>query len=137
GSVLSDWTVANFLQDPSVGDGRYAYAGGGFHTALTGRATQQAAFLGSVPQYAADYVDLPTAAGVVSFTGDASVALLPVAVDTNGVWWSNRGDSLDSRLTRRVDLTGVDQATLNFSVWYDLEEHFDFVYLSASTDNGM
>jgi hypothetical protein len=52
------------------------------------------------------------------------------------VWWSNRGDSLDSRLTRQLDLTGVEDATLRFSVWYDTEEHFDYVYLSASRDGG-
>jgi hypothetical protein len=135
-TLFSDWTVANLLQDGSVGDGRYAYGGGGFHAATTGRATTQTPFLGSVPQYAADYVDLPSMAGTATFSGDTSVALLPVPIDSGGVWWSNRGDSLDSRLTRRVDLTGVEQATLHFSAWYDVENGFDFVYLSASTDNG-
>jgi hypothetical protein len=135
-SLFSDWTVANLLQDPSVGDGRYAYAGGAFHTALTGRATAQSAFLGSVPQYAANYVELPSTAGTASFDGDGSVALLPVGLDLNGVWWSNRGDNLDSRLTRRVDLSGVDHATLHFRAWYDVENQFDFVYLTASADNG-
>ena len=135
-SLFSDWTVANFLQDSSVADGRYSYGGGGFHAAITGRATPQAPFLGSVPQYAADYVDLPNTPGTITFSGDASVGLLPVPLDAAGVWWSNRGDSLDSRLTRHVDLSGVDQATLRFSAWYDVEENFDFVYLSASTDNG-
>jgi hypothetical protein len=135
-SLFSDWTVANLLQDSTVADGRYAYAGGGFHTAITGRASMQTPFLGSVSQYGADYVDLPATAGTATFSGDASVALLPPSIDSAGVWWSNRGDSLDSRLTRHVDLTGVDQATLHFSTWYDLEDHFDFVYLSASIDNG-
>lgn len=135
-SLFSDWTVANFLQDNTVADGRFAYAGAGFHAAVTGRPTQQTPFLGSVPQYAADYVDLPNTPGTATFAGDASISLLPIGVDSAGAWWSNRGDSLDSRLTRSVDLTGVDQATLRFSVWYDIEEHFDFVYLSASTDNG-
>lgn len=135
-SLFSDWTVANLLQDASIGDGRYAYAGGGFHTALTGRATAQAPFLGSVPQYAANYVELPSVAGTASFAGDASVPLVPVGVDPNGLWWSNRGDNLDSRLTRRVDLSAVDQATLHFRAWYDLEAQFDFVYLTVSTDDG-
>lgn len=135
-SVFSDWTVANFLQDPSVGDGRYAYAGGGFHAAVSGRATALTPFLGSVSQYAANYVELPSIGGTASFSGDGSVSLLPVATDVNGVWWSNRGDNLDSRITRRLDLTQVDQATLHFRAWYELETQFDFVYLTASTDNG-
>jgi len=43
---------------------------------------------------------------------------------------------MDSRLTRRVDLRGVADATLDFQAWYDLEDQFDYVYLSASSDNG-
>jgi hypothetical protein len=52
------------------------------------------------------------------------------------MWWSNRGDSLDSRLTRQLDLRSTSEATLRFRVWYDLEDQFDFVYLSVSRDGG-
>ena len=136
-SLFADWTVANLLQDGIVGGGRYRYAGGGFHASATGTATVQAPFIGSLPQYAANYVNLPVAPGSVSFAGDASVPLLSIAVDSsNAVWWSNRGDNLDSRLTRRVNLTDVTEATLRFSAWYDLEDQFDYVYLSASRDGG-
>jgi hypothetical protein len=136
-TLFSDWSVANLLQDAAVGDGRYAYAGSNFRAAVTGQASAATPFLGSVPQYAANYVELPSMAGTASFSGDADVALVPVSVDGAGVWWSNRGDSMDSRLTRPLDLTGVEQATLRFRAWYDLENQFDFVYLSASRDNGL
>jgi immune inhibitor A len=135
-SLFADWTVANLLQDPSVADGRYGYAGRGFHARVTGGAAPQAPFLSSVPQYAANYVDLPAGPGTATFNGDASVPLLAAASDGGGMWWSNRGDSLDARLTRRVDLGDVSEATLNFRVWYDLEDQFDYVYLSASRDGG-
>jgi hypothetical protein len=135
-TLFSDWTVANLLQDGAVADGRYVYAGGTFHAAVTGRATAQAPFLGAVPQYAANYVELPSIDGSASFSGDAAVALVPVSADSSGVWWSNRGDNLDSRLTRRIDLTPVANAMLQFKAWYDLEKQFDFVYLSASRDDG-
>jgi hypothetical protein len=136
-SLFSDWTVANLLQDPSVGGGKYGYGNGGFRAALTGRATYATPFLGSVPQFAANYVELPNTGGSVSFSGDALVPLLAAPMDsTSAVWWSNRGDSLDSRLTRQLDLTGTDEVTLRFSAWYDTEEHFDYVYLSASRDGG-
>jgi immune inhibitor A len=134
--LFADWTVANLLQDPSVADGRYAYANGGFHAAASGNADAQGPFLGSVPQYAANYVDLPSGAGNATFSGDASVPLVAAASDEGGVWWSNRGDSMDSRLTRQVDLRGVADVTLGFRVWYDLEDEFDYVYLSASSDGG-
>ena len=134
-SLFADWTVANLLQDPSVADGRYSYAGRSFRALVTGEASFQAPFLGSVPQYAANYVQLPTGPGTATFSGDPAVPLL-AAPNEGGVWWSNRGDNLDSRLTRRVDLTDASEATLSFKVWYDLEDQFDYVYLSASRDGG-
>ena len=137
-SLFADWTVANLLQDGSIADGRYAYAGGGFHAAVTGAATADAPFLGSVAQYAANYVELPSTGegGTATFAGDPSVAALSAPVDNAGIWWSNRGDSLDTRLTRQVDLSSVRSATLQFRAWYDLEDEFDFVYLTGSRDGG-
>jgi immune inhibitor A len=135
-TLFSDWTVANLVQDGSLADGRYAYAGGGFRAAITGTVSRRTAFVGAVPQFAANYLDLPAGGGTVTFNGDPSVPLLGANVDDGGVWWSNRGDTLDSRLTRSLDLREVSQATLRFRAWYDLEDQFDFVYLSASPDGG-
>ncbi len=134
-SLLTDWAVANLVQDPGVGDGRYAYAGANFHAAATGTASAESPFLGSVPQYAANYIELPQGAQTVTFAGDASVPLFEAASES-GAWWSNRGDSMDSRLTRQLDLSAVRQATLQFQAWYDLESQFDFAYVSASRDAG-
>ena len=135
-SLLTDWAVANLVHDASVGDGRYSYfPSASFHAATTGTAARGSPFLGNVPQYAANYVDLAPSSGSVSFEGDAVAPLIETQTD-GGAWWSNRGDSLDSRLTREVDLTTVSEATLQFSVWYDLENQFDFVYFSASRDGG-
>jgi bacillopeptidase F (M6 metalloprotease family) len=52
------------------------------------------------------------------------------------MWWSNRGDGSDMRLTRTVDLRGVDHATLQYSTWYDIEDGFDYAYVEASEDGG-
>jgi hypothetical protein len=135
-SLFTEWTVANLLQDPSVADGRFAYANSSFHAVVTGSASAETPFLGSVPQFAANYLDLPSGTGQVTFSGDTSVPLLGAPPEEGGLWWSNRGDSLDVRLSRRIDLAGVTEATLHFQAWYDLEDQFDFVYLSASTDGG-
>jgi hypothetical protein len=134
-SLFADWAVANLIQDPSVADGRYGYANGGFHAAATGSASPATPFLGSLPQYAANYVDLAPGAVSATFAGDTTVPLFDAPLD-GGAWWSNRGDSLDSRLTRHVDLSGLTEATLHFQAWYDLESEFDFVYVSASRDGG-
>ena len=63
--------------------------------------------------------------------------LLPVAPRRgDACWWSNDGDGIDSTLTRRFDLTGVDTATLRFNAWYLLEEDWDFAYVEVSEDGG-
>ncbi|MBV9547518.1 MAG: immune inhibitor A, partial [Chloroflexi bacterium] len=134
-SLFADWSVANLLQDDSVADARYAYDGATFHASATGRATRDAPFLGEVPQFAANYVELPIGGGSVTFNGDASVQLTEAA-DAGEIWWSNRGDNLDSRLTRSLDLSGLSTAHAEFHVWYDLEDQFDFAYLSVSLDGG-
>jgi hypothetical protein len=39
-------------------------------------------------------------------------------------------------LTRSFDLSGVDEATLEFWTWYDIEEDWDYAYVEISTDGG-
>ena len=38
--------------------------------------------------------------------------------------------------TRELDLTGLDEATLKFMVWYEIEEGWDYAYIEASDDDG-
>jgi hypothetical protein len=52
------------------------------------------------------------------------------------LWYSNKEDNSDTTLTRRFDLTGVDSATLNFNVWYHIENLWDYGYVMVSTDDG-
>jgi bacillopeptidase F (M6 metalloprotease family) len=47
-------------------------------------------------------------------------------------YWSNCGDQSDSTLQREFDLTGVGgKISLNYWTWYDIEQDYDFVYVSA------
>ena len=52
-------------------------------------------------------------------------------------WWGNRGDLIDSTLTRELDLTGVSRATLEFRTWFSVEEGWDYAYAEVSTDGGV
>ena len=132
--LFGDWTVANFVDDRSAADGRYGYATPDVHVSQTLALEPSTALERSLPQYAADYVELPPGASV-RFQGTSEV--LPIqAAATGPAWWSNRADSLDSTLTRTIDLRGVDRATAQFRAWYETEENFDFVYLVASRDGG-
>lgn len=134
--LFSDWTVANLVADPSVADGRFAYASAGLKVALAGSVTRDAPFYGSLPPYATDYLDIASDLGALSFVGDPTVPVFAGRVDEAGAWWSNRADAIDARLTRRLDLRGLTSASLHFQAWYDLEDRFDFVYLSVSRDDG-
>ncbi len=88
--------------------------------------------------YSARYYEIHSDNTVnVSFTGSTLARLTPVD-PASGMyaWYSNRGDSSAFTLTRAFDLSGLNSATLNYKIWYELEEFYDFAYLEISTDGG-
>jgi hypothetical protein len=138
--LFEDWIVANLLDDPSVGDGRYAHDGIDHQAAISlalqpdGQPSEQ-----SVRQYGADYIELQGTGGPAElvFEGATSVRLVGTdAASERSLWWSNRADGLDSTLTRSFDLRGLSSATLAFRLWYETERDFDYLYVLASTDGG-
>jgi immune inhibitor A len=135
--LFADWTVANLVNDSSVGDGKYAHAETDVRVAATASVSRDSPLEGLVPQYAAQYLELPLGAGTATFKGDTHVPVLSATPPSGrAFWWSNRADSLDSRITRTLDLRGLSEATLRFRAWYDLEGGYDYVYLAVSHDNG-
>ena len=135
--VFKDWVIANYLDDPT--GGRYGYQDIDFRPSSTERMTDYGSIAGSVHQYAADYieVDLKEGGARIIFQGTPTIGLLSnQAYSGRWQWWGNRGDSIDSTLTREVDLSGVQRATLSFWAWYDIEEDFDYAYVEVSTDGG-
>jgi len=92
----------------------------------------------TVAQYAADYYDLPTNEDVtIDFQGKTAVSLLNTTPQSGDwMWVAQRGNYSNPRLTRAVDLRDVDAATLEYDVYVDIEEGYDFAYVSVSTDGG-
>lgn len=144
--LFADWLVTNLLQDPTVGDGRYAYALPDLQglpramitAALSADGTPRVA---AAPQWGAHYLALPGGATPqryrLSFSGDRTVGIVPVDAHSGRMmWWSNRADDSDSRLTRAFDLRGVAGATLRFWTWYQIENLWDYAYVMVSTDGG-
>lgn len=140
--VFGDFVIANYLNDPTLAEGRFA------HTLLnvTNTASADLSFVGlpvdltgsQVNQYGTQYIELNLdEASEVQFTGQSSVAILPTqAYSGEYFYWSQTGNQGDSRLTGRFDLRNLDKATLVFHTWYDMEEFWDYGYLSVSGDNG-
>ncbi|HLH74695.1 MAG TPA: hypothetical protein VKX96_15515, partial [Chloroflexota bacterium] len=137
-SVFADWIAANALDDPSLDNGRYGYDGLGLNPEIAAGPTVGSTISGSVTEYGTNYYRIETTSpATLVFTGTTTVDLTGGAPHTGTFeWWSNRGDSIDTTLTRAVDLSRVTKATLKFWVWYDIERDFDYAYVEVSTDSG-
>lgn len=129
-SAFRDWTVANLR-------GGYGPLALPVPTGDT-VATLPAVITGTVSPFGVDYIHLPPTDKVrLEFAGAPHMGLSPFpASEGDHLWWSNRGDNKDTTLTREVDLTGVGAATLHVSLWYALEENWDFALALVSTDGG-
>ncbi len=139
--IYGDFMLALYLDDPTVGDGRYTFREAGFTTMRPTASLKNFpdAYSGEVHQYGIDILRLSgTGQATVSFVGAQTAMLVPVdAHSGTHMWWSNRGDFGISRLTRAVDLSGVDSATLSYWTWYDIEADWDYAYVMVSTDGGL
>ena len=91
----------------------------------------------SLPQFGTHYYELSGNKPItISFKGATAVRLLPTDANTGAFWWSNRADQSNPRLTREIDLTKVQDATLKFRAMYRLEKDYDYAYVSISQDGG-
>ena len=91
-----------------------------------------------IPQYAIEYTELRSVSEpfTLSFEGQTATQLLPVELGSSGCWWSNSGDSIDSTLAHKVDLPAGLKAALEYEVWFEIEEDWDYVYVEMSVDGG-
>jgi immune inhibitor A len=136
-----DWTVTNFVQDGSVGDGRYVYHN--YPAAPKANPTEtidtcpvdSAAM--TVNQYGVEYIRINCEGNYsLHFEGATSTRLLPADPHSgNYAFWSNKGDLSDMTLTRTFDLTGVSgPISMDYWTWHDIEKDYDYVYIEVSTD---
>ncbi len=139
--VFADWVVANYLDAPQdQHGGKYGYAD---HEVRAPRAVKVRSDFEerrSQAQLSARYyeIELPDGDAVVEFEGDAVVAQTGADGCRSGrrCWWSGAGDSVHTYLEREFDLSGLSEATLEFWMWADIEEDWDYGYVSVSTDGG-
>jgi len=136
--LFRDWTVANLLSHASLG-GIHGYSTiQVFKPQTAGELTTLPTdFSDTVQPFGVDYISVSAGDFHLDFRGEAQVALAPFSsMPGDAFWWSNRGDNDDMTLTREVDLTGVSEAALHASLWYSIEEGYDFAFAEVSTDNG-
>lgn len=134
---FADWVLANLLPD----DPRYGYESSldlpqgnpweidvlpyQFQTEQRPYSTYYYQLLPSAEQITIS-LDLPEAYALISTS----------AASGSWMWYSLRGDDSNPRLTRAFDLRDVENAALDYRIWYDLEEEWDYGYLSISADGG-
>jgi immune inhibitor A len=138
--VFADWLVAVYLDDPGLDGGHLGYD-------LIDTVQPQldiehdrypAERVTQVAPYGVDYIYLEGGTDLtLDFYGDTRARLLDTQPHSGEhLWYANRGDDSNMRLTRAFDLTGLSEATLRFWTWYDIEADWDYGYVMASSDNG-
>ncbi len=138
-ALFLEWAAANFLDHLDLSDGPH-------YRALRLPEPYRAATVRRLPQeiqdtvfpYATDYIELPAGEALrLVFRGTPTLPLVTASpFDGHRFWYAMRGDEGNPRLTRALDLRGVSRATLRYRIWYDLEENWDYAYVSVSTDGG-
>ncbi len=134
--VFADWVVANYLD---ADDERYGYLDRYVGIGPVRKLASGEGRPDSLPQYSARYyrVDTNAESGAITFDGDTEVSQVGTECPQNPTcWWSGRGDGIDTKLTREFDLSGLDKATLEFHVWHEIEEGWDYGYVQVSDDGG-
>lgn len=138
--IFADFVVANYLQDPEIGEGLWGYKNLSIDPVSL---TEQHAHYPveettNVYQYGGDYIELSGEGDLtVEFTGSTQVKVVNNEAHSGAYqWYSHRGDESNTRLTRAFDLSQVSGATLNYWTWYDIETDWDYGYVEISTDDG-
>jgi hypothetical protein len=137
--LFADWAVANLLDNTSFAEGQYGYT-----SIDVGRPRLDATYRVSnapvtnrttVSQYGVDYIKVQGRSPVsFSFSGSTQTVLMATqAYSGQYLWWSNREDESNTRLTRIVDLRNASEAELRFWAWYHIEEDWDYAYVSVGT----
>ena len=134
--VYADWIAANYLDSET---GPYGYSKHQIQVARIDRIDEPGDTTGHLAPYSSRYFDIGSLPRdiVVEFQGDAATRQIATRCHSGEhCWWGNRGDSIDTTLTREFDLTNLSTATLEFMVWFDIEEGWDYAYVEASADGG-
>lgn len=135
GDLYADWATANVVNTPALADGRYAYDQ--LPATVEGQALE-APVDETVFQFGSDYwtVEPSRNEQVLRFDGSDTIGVVSAEPHGAAMWWSKRGDSGASTLDRPIDLRDAAQATLQYRLWYDIEDGWDYGYVAVSSDGG-
>ncbi|MAT95814.1 MAG: hypothetical protein CL608_01505 [Anaerolineaceae bacterium] len=136
------WAAANYLDDENAERPYYYQSLNIRRPHIAAKLEQEEPMLDrleEMEQFGVHYIDLSDLRGetTITFAGDTAVDLLDGPPRSGEqVWYAPGIDDTNAQLTAAFDLTTVDQATLKYAVWYELEEDYDYAYVSISADGG-
>lgn len=134
-----DWAVAVYLDNPTAGKA-YAFTALDLDLPLIEDQIRfpKREITGTLDPFGVHYYDLFfPGLTTITFVGDTVATLFDDPDNEHGtVWFAADDNEVNSQLTAVFDLSNLDTATLTFDAWYDLEEEWDFGYVSVSTDGG-
>ena len=134
--AFEDWVIANYLDADA---GKYGYAEFDTQALRVEPVDTDIVETRAQPQLSARYYDIRFQDGdaLVRFNGNALVKQVNTDCRSGRFcYWSGAGDSVDTLMEREFDLSDTDDATLEFWMWRDIEEDWDYCYVSASADGG-
>jgi hypothetical protein len=143
--AFADFVLTNTLNFP-FGDGRYVQGivqlpEGQLSTSTALTLPAELSGL-SVNQFGAQIYTYSTSQErtvEVTFDGSPTVARLPMPIDhdpADPYYWSEQGGDQNPTLTRALDLSDIDSATLTFDTWYNLVPGWNYGYVSVSANDG-
>lgn len=136
------WAAANYLDDENAERPYYYQSLNLRQPTISAKLNQDEPTLDrleEMAQFGVHYIDLSNLRGdtTISFAGDTAVDLIGAPPRSGEQMWYAPGvDDMDAQLTATFDLSEVAQATLKYAVWFELEEDYDYAYVSASVDGG-
>jgi hypothetical protein len=140
--LVAEWHIANLLNNPYAGDGRYYYSTytlpGPVNRTPLSVSNGPVNYQSRMQQYGAQFFAIEQSGRYeITFDGQPVTDLVPVApVSGNAMWWSNNAVSSAATLTRTVDLSAVDEATLSYDIWWETGQFPGYLHVLAST-NGL
>lgn len=146
--LFADWVAANWADASEASeDARFGYRrlslprpqAAAAHRLTTGAVEALGVVEADVANYGVDYLLIEGEGDFVfHFEGATWTQLAPTEpFDGARMWWSNRGDDANPRLTRRFDLSALEPGTpvtMTLAAWWSIEEAYDYGYVKASRD---
>ncbi len=137
-SMWLDYIAALAIHNDPQAPERFQFESSGLNTAaMTEITSLPDTYEEQVSQYAADFYQLPSGVSGIDFAGAADVSLLGIKpISGNRYWFAQRANYSNPRLTYRLDLSDLQMATLTYDIYTDIEQGYDFAYVSVSLDDG-